>query len=70
MCCVNRGMSSLFGNIGHKLGDEILSQGLILVPTLCHLGELCQRSLKRGPLNQGEVYSASISVMRWNPSTN
>jgi len=36
MCCVNLGKSSLFGNLGHKLGDGILSQGLVLVPTLSH----------------------------------
>ena len=41
MCCVNLGKSSLFGNLGHNLGDRILSQGLVLVPTLCRLGELC-----------------------------
>ena len=41
MCCVNLGKSSLFGNFGHKLGDRILSQGFVLVPTLCRLGELC-----------------------------
>ena len=34
--------------LGHKLGDGILSQGVVLVPTLCRLGELCQRSLKEG----------------------
>ena len=34
MRCVNPGKSGLFENLGHKLGDGILSQGLVLVPTL------------------------------------
>jgi len=30
---------AFFGNLGHKLGDGILSQVLFLVPTHCRLGE-------------------------------
>ena len=48
MCHVNLGKSSLSGNLGHKLGDGILSQWLVLVQTLCCSGELCQQSLKQG----------------------
>ena len=44
MCCVNLGKSSLFGNLEHKLGDGILSQGLVLVPTLCRLWKRASQS--------------------------
>ena len=34
------GKVQLFGNLGHKFDDGILSQGLVLVTTLCRLSEL------------------------------
>ena len=70
ICCVNLGKSSLFGNLGHKLSDGILSQVLAFIPTLCRLGELLSTESVTGLHDQGEVYWASLSVMKWDLSTN